>query len=148
MASTEIRGAFMRAIFAIVALCCPVIAIAQIAPSFNSGCTIGPQGSMSCGGLGPRPGAAESPNEEGKKGPSLSTLYIRLEPEGTFESRSFPGDCVLIGINGGDLLNEKAPFRHLYLDKDTVTLMPKEQPFRLRNHSSKTVEFQVIEIQR
>jgi hypothetical protein len=138
----------MRAIFAIVALGCPLIAIAQIAPSFHSGCTIGPQGGMTCSGLGPKPSAAESPNEEGKRGPSVSNLYIRLEPEASFKSTSFPGDCVLLGINAGDLLNEKAPFGHVYLDKNSVTLMPKEQPFRLRNHSSKTVEFQVIEIQR
>ena len=143
----------MRAIFAIVALCCPVIATAQITTSFNDGCTIGPRGSMMCEGLGPapiprKPGALESPNDEGKRGPSLSTLYIRLEPGASFKSTSFRGDCVLLGINGGGLSNEMAPFRKVDLDKNSVTLMPKELPFRLRNQSSRTVEFRVIEIQR
>ena len=57
-------------------------------------------------------------------------------------------DYVLLGINGGDLLNEKTPFRHLSLEKDAVTLMPEGQPFQLRNHSSKTVELRVIEVLR
>ena len=141
----------MRAIFAIVALCWPAIAIAQIVPSFNWGCTIGPRGGMVCNGLGsgPRkPSAVESPNDEGKRGPSLFTLYIRLEPGAPFKSASFPGDCVILGINGGGLSNEMAPFRKVDLEKNSVTLMPRELPFRLRNQSSKTVEFQVIEIRR
>jgi len=132
----------MRTIFAIAALCWPAIAIAQVTTSFNSGCTIGPQGSMMCEGLSP------GPRKPGAVGPFLSTLYIRLERGASFKSTSFPGDCVLLGINGGGLSNEMAPFRKVDLDKNIVTLMPKEQPFRLRNQSSKTVEFQVIEIQR
>lgn len=143
----------MRAIFAIVALCWPAVAIAQITTSFNDGCTINRQGGMMCNGLGPgpsprRPGTLEGPNDEGKKGPSLSTLYIRLEPGASFKSAACPGDCVLLGVNGGGLSNEMAPFRTVDLDKYSVTLMPKEIPFRLRNQSSKTVEFRVIEIRR
>ena len=143
----------MRTIFAIVALCWPAVAIAQITTSFNSNCTIYPRGGMGCNGLSPapiprKPGALESPNDEGTRGPSLSTLYIRLEPGASFKSTACPGDCVLLGINGGGLSNEMAPFRKVDLDKYSVTLMPKEQPFRLRNQSSKTVEFRVIEIQR
>lgn len=53
-----------------------------------------------------------------------------------------------MSISGGDLLNEKAPFLHVSLEKDNVTLMPKEQPFRLRNKGSDNVEFRMIEIRR
>ena len=126
------------------------MAVAQIASSASYGCTI-VHGGMSCDGLvapSRAPGAAKSPIEESKKGPTLSILDIRLEPGASFKSTSFPGDCVLLGINGGDILNEMAPFRHVDLEKNAMTLMPREQPFMLRNESSKTVEFRVIEIQR
>ena len=36
---------------------------------------------------------------------------------------------MIIGINGGDLLNEKAPFLYVALAKDHVTLMPKDKNF-------------------
>jgi len=140
----------MRTTFAIAALCCPVVGMAQIASSASYGCTV-VHGGMNCDGLVASsrvPSVAKSPIEEGKKGPTLSILDIRLEPGASFKSTSFPGDCVLLGINGGGLLNEMPPFRHVDLDRNTATLMPRELPFRLRNNSSKTVEFRVIEIQR
>jgi hypothetical protein len=37
---------------------------------------------------------------------------------------------------------------HVSLEKDSVTLMPKEQPFRLRNKGSDDAEFRLIEIRR
>lgn len=45
-------------------------------------------------------------------------------------------------------MNEKAPFLHVSLQKDSVSLMPKEQPFRLRNKGSTDVKFRLIQIQR
>ena len=43
-------------------------------------------------------------------------------------------------------MNEKKPFRNVSLGKGSVTLLPRGKPYRLRNNSSVTVEFRVIEI--
>lgn len=140
----------MRTMFAIAALCCPVMAMAQITSSDNLGCTIVAQGGVFCNGLSAVPSkpSAVKPNEEGKKGPTLLLWNITLEPGASFERPYARADYALLGINGGELLNEKTPFLHVSLDKDSVTLMPREQPFRLRNNSSQSVKFRVIEIQR
>ena len=96
---------------------------------------------MGCNGIG-----VSSAKGQGKT-PKLLITHFTLEPGATLEP---PGDsdCLLIGINGGDLLNEKPPFLHVDLGSDSVTLMPREQPFRLRNKGSENAEFRMIEIRR
>jgi len=98
---------------------------------------------MSCNGI-----VSPETKEEGKKLPKLFITDFILEPGAALDQPSSSSDCLLVGINGGDLVNENAPFLHVSLEKDSVTLMPREQPFRLRNKGSDTVEFRLIEIQR
>ena len=133
----------MRTMIALAALFGPAIAVAQVTSSENMGCTV-IKGGMSCNG--PSPGLKKF--EEGKKGPKLRIWNLKLEPGAAFVQPSALSDCVVLGINGGEVLNEKAPFLHVSLAKNSVILMPKEQPFRLRNTGTESVEFRVIEIQR
>jgi hypothetical protein len=116
---------------------------AQINSSANLGCTVTTGGGLGCGGI-----VNPEPNNEEKKLPRLSVTRYNVGPGGELERPSSNTDFLIIGINGGDLLNEMPPFRHVSLDKDIVTLMPKEQAFRLRNKTGDNVEFEVIEIQR
>ena|SRR5579864_4783049 len=130
----------MRAMLALVVLIVP--ATAQVTSSANLGCTaVAPRG-MACNGLSV-PGT-----EKGKSLPKLFVTHFTIEPGGAVEEPGSSSDCVIIGVNGGDLVNEKPPFLHVSLEKDTVTLMPKEQPFRLRNKGSENVEFRLLEIRR
>lgn len=99
---------------------------------------------MACNGI---IGVGKEEQKE-KKIPKLFITHFILEPGAVLDQPSSSSDCLLVGINGGDLLNENAPFLHVYLGKDSVTLMPREQPFRLRNKGSDTVEFRLIEIRR
>jgi hypothetical protein len=78
----------------------------------------------------------------------LFVTHFTIAPGAAVEEPSSSSDCLIIGINGGDLVNEKPPFLHVSLEKDAVTLMPKEQPFRLRNKGSQDVEFRLLEIRR
>jgi hypothetical protein len=133
---------FMRTMIALVALFGPAIAVAQVTSSENMGCTV-IQGGMSCNGLSPG-----LDSFEGKKGPKLRIWNLKLEPGAAFVQPSALSDCVVLGINGGEVLNEKAPFLNVSLAKNSVILMPKELPFRLRNKGTESVELRVIEIQR
>jgi hypothetical protein len=128
---------------ALLTLCCLASATAQVISSENMGCTVVAGGGMSCNGIGD---GKQEENE--KKIPKLFITHFLLEPGAAFEQPSPSSDCLIIGINGGDLLNEKLPLLHVSLEKDSVTLMPKEQPFRLRNKGSDNVEFRLIEIRR
>lgn len=128
---------------ALVALCGPAIATAQVISSENLGCTVVAAGGMACNGIG-----VDKIKEEEKKLPKLFVTRFTLEPGAALEEPSSSSDCLIIGINGGDLLNEKMPLLHVSLERDSVTLMSKEQPFRLRNKGSDNVEFRLIEIRR
>jgi len=76
------------------------------------------------------------------------TADVLPQPEAVLVHGITPQKTLLEGISEGALVNEKTPFRSLSLGKGSVTLMPRGKPFRLRNKSSVTVEFRVIEIRR
>ena len=133
----------MRTMLALVALCAPLIATAQVISSANLGCTVVASGGMACNGIGD----PETKKGE-KKAPKLFLTHFTLEPGAALDQPSTASDCLIIGINGGDLLNEEMPLLYVSLAKDAITLMPREQPFRLRNKGSGSVEFRMIEIRR
>lgn len=137
----------MRTMFAIAVLCCPVMAVAQIAPSSGLVCTVGVRGPMACSGP---PAIPKAPNNKAAETdlPRLVLTEIELEAGAAWNMQSALSDYLIEGINGGTLENEKTPFRHVSLAKGSLTLMPRGEPFRLRNKSTVTVEFRVIEIRR
>ena len=133
-------GGNMRILGLLVVLCCPVALIAQVASS-EVGCTVSVGGVMACNG--PQPGKTP-----GYKSPILLFLHISLAPGASFDSYDSEPDCLIFGIDGGMLVNELAPFGEVSLRKDSVTLMPRELAYRLRNTTSRTIEFRVAEVRR
>jgi hypothetical protein len=132
----------MRAMLAVLVLIGPLMMTAQVTSSTNLGCTAYAPRGMSCNGIG-------VPDTQGGTNlPKLFVTHFRIAPGAQVEEPSSSSDCLIIGINGGDLVNEKPPFLHVSLEKDAVTLMPREQPFRLRNKGSQDVEFRLLEIRR
>jgi hypothetical protein len=115
---------------------------AQVISSGNFGCTVGP-----AGGMGMRCNGITSPNSRGKE-PQLFVTHVVVETGAALNFPNSSSDYLIIGIRGGNLMNEKPPFRPVSLEKDVVTLMPRGQPFRLRNKAKDKVEFQLIEIRR
>jgi hypothetical protein len=132
----------MRAMLAVLVLIGPLMTTAQVTSSSNLGCTVHAPRGMSCNGIG------VPDTENGTNLPKLFVTHFRIAPGAEVEEPNSSSDCLIIGINGGDLVNEKPPFLHVSLEKDAVTLMPREQPFRLRNKSSQDVEFRLLEIRR
>jgi hypothetical protein len=111
----------------------------QLGTSANLACTIVSKGGMACNGISSPPRLPL---------PNVQVTHFIVEPGGVLDGSAASGDRLIIGIDGGDLLNEKEPFLHVFLEKDYVTLMPKEKSFRLRNTTARNVEFRLIEIQR
>ena len=136
------------ATFAVLMLCCPVIERAQVAPSSGLGCLVIAGGGMTCNG--PTSPPTDSNNKASQTDfPQLLLTEMRLEAGATFDVRgNARSDYLIEGIDEGSLVNEKSPFRFVSLHKGSVILMPSGKPFRLRNKSSITVEFRVIEIRR
>lgn len=97
---------------------------------------------MTCNG----PGVPQTEREKDR--PRLIVTDMRLEAGASWNCPDAFSDYLVLGINGGDLINEKPPFLHVSLDEGSVTLLPSGRLFRLRNDGSKMVEFGVIEIQR
>ncbi|HET7891084.1 MAG TPA: hypothetical protein VFL34_06140 [Candidatus Sulfotelmatobacter sp.] len=56
-------------------------------------------------------------------------------------------DVLIVGVNNGELVNEKkSPQSHVNVSNGLVMLMPKEEPYLLRNIAKENLELLVIEI--
>lgn len=127
-----------------IALGLAIMVSVQVSPSGNMVCTVVGTGGLSCNG----PGPIATRNDREKKSPQLLDGLFIVKPGAALDQPNPFVDCRIVGIARGDLVNEKAPFLHVSLQKDSVTLMPKEQPFRLRNRGPMDVKFRLIQIQR
>src|SRR5215475_3373055 len=56
-------------------------------------------------------------------------------------------DVLIVGMNNGELVNEKkSPQSHVNISNGSVILMPKEEPYLLRNTGNEKLELLVIEV--
>ena len=56
---------------------------------------------------------------------------------------------LIVGMNGGELVNEKKSLQnHVNVSSGLVMLMPKEEPFLLRNIEKENLELLVIEVRK
>ena len=129
-------------VLVLVAASGSVLARSQVTSSANMGCTV-TSGGMACNGIG-----SPERNEEEKQSPRLFVTDFILQPGAALDEPGSISDCLILGINGGDLVNEKTPFLHVSLEKNSVTLLPKGHPYRLRNKGTENVDLRLIEIRR
>lgn len=58
-------------------------------------------------------------------------------------------DVVIVGMNNGEFVNEKkSPPSHVNVSSGSVILMPKEEPYLLRNVGKESLELLVIEVRK
>jgi hypothetical protein len=58
-------------------------------------------------------------------------------------------DMLIVGMNNGELVNEKNSSQsHVNVSNGFVMLMPKEEPYLLRNIGKENVELLVIEVRK
>ena len=84
---------------------------------------------------------------------SRSTLFVTrfiLTPGAPLDSQTIVGGEVLIvGRNNGEVINEKkSPPSHITVHDGSVMLMPKEEPYLLRNVGKENLELLVIEVRK
>ena len=115
---------------------------AQVLPTSNGTCTVAPSGQEGCGwwsGV--------------KANDSRSALFVTryiLAPGAPLDSQSIVGGVVVIvGKSNGELINEKkSPPSHINVYDGSVMLMPKEEPYFLRNIGKAKVALLLIEVRK
>ena len=77
----------------------------------------------------------------------LIDTLVRLSP-GALLTRWVPGDDeLIIGMGKGELTNEaKSPHVDVSVGEGSIFLMPKDEPYKLRNVGKQDVEVRVIRI--
>ena len=127
---------------------------AQVWPTSSGSCTVAPSGQEGCdwwAGLGSRKVTTTKPPDLASDSRSalFVTLYI-LAPGASLDSQSIVGGEVLIvEKNNGEVINEKkTPPSHIGVYDGSVMLMPREEPYLLRNIGREKVELLVIEVRK
>ena len=107
----------------------------QVLPASQGSCSVSPSGLERCEWMG------------GAKDSKLFVTRFILAP-GAPLSRPVEGrDDLIIAMNHGEFVNEKkSPVSHVPLSNGLVMLMPKEEPYLLRNVGKENVELLLIEI--
>ena len=82
-------------------------------------------------------------------GPSSQLFVTRciLAPGAPLNPFVESRDVLIVGMNNGELVNEKkSPQSHVNVFNGLVILMPKEEPYLLRNTGKEKLELLVIEV--
>lgn len=145
----------LPAICIFISICIATTA-AQIMPKSNGSCGVAASGVASCDWISEiniRRDVTSQTTEE-RSNPVhdsdtalVVTTYI-LAPGAPLDSRGIVGGEVLIvGRNNGEVVNEKkSPPAHINVFENLVMLMPKNEPYLLRNIGKDNLELLLIEI--
>ena len=135
----------------VFALCSSLTTATQVPPADSGGCGISSSGTVSCSFLSAMPvkkadgsGAAQNAPADGR---DFMVIRIRLSP-GAPLTKWFAGeDEVIVGMGKGDLANEaKSPLADIPVSEGSVFLMPKDEPYKLRNVGKQELEILVIRV--
>jgi hypothetical protein len=127
----------------VFALCYCLTTAAQIFPSGSCGCGVSSSAvSCSCAS-GMSRSKASAPVERSQ----LIETRVRLAP-GSLLTKWIPGDDeIVIGMGSGQLSNDaKSPTVNVSVTEGSMFLMPKDEPYRLRNVGKQDIEVRVIRI--
>ena len=82
--------------------------------------------------------------------PAVFTTRFILAPGGLIDSRSIVGgEVLIIGRNNGEIMNEKkSQPDHINVYGGLVMLMPKGEPYLLRNVGKDDVDLLLVEIRK
>jgi hypothetical protein len=127
-------------------------------PTSNGSCGVAASGVASCdwiSAINIRQGVTRQTTDKPSNlahdsHPALFVTTFILAPGAALDSQAIVGGEVLIvGRNKGEVMNEdKSPPSRIDVYKDLVMLMPKEEPYLLRNIGKDNVELLLIEIRK
>lgn len=85
----------------------------------------------------------------GVKSSKLHVTRYLLAPGAPLNPPVEGHDALIVGMNKGELVNEKnSPPSHVNISNGLVMLMPKEEPYLLRNIGKDSLELLVIEVRK
>ena len=123
-----------------------VTATAQILPTSNGSCRVTASGLESCNWMS---GVSHEKTHNDTDGPRSQLFVTRciLAPGAPLNPSVEGRDVLIVGMNNGELVNEKkSPQSHVNVSNGLVILMPKEEPYLLRNTGKEKLELLVIEV--
>jgi mannose-6-phosphate isomerase-like protein (cupin superfamily) len=133
--------------------CYPLTATAQVLPTSSGSCGVGADGLHTCDWMS----GVSRPNEATGKTTHLaddvqSELFVTrfiLAPGAPLNPLIEGREVVIVGMNNGELLNEKkSPPTHVNVRNGLVMLMPKGEPYLLRNVGKTKLELLMIEVRK
>lgn len=123
---------------------------AQIRPISNGSCRVSASGLESCNWMSgisvakANPSKIPNTSEDGQT-KLFVTRYI-LAPGAPLKP-PVEGNALVVGMTSGELANEnKSPQNRLYVTNGSVILMPKQEPYLLRNVGKQSLEVLLIEL--
>ena len=123
-----------------------VTATAQILPTSNGSCRVAASGLESCNWMSGVSHEKAHNDTDGPRSQLFVTRYI-LAPGAPLNPSVEGRDVLIVGMNNGELVNEKrSPQSHVNVSTGLVILMPKEEPYLLRNTAKEKLELLVIEV--
>jgi hypothetical protein len=126
---------------------------AQVLPTSNGSCGISASGVESCNWISAitlrNAGTTKTPDTAADLRPKLFVTRCILVPGAPLSPLVEGTDVLIVGMNKGELVNEKkSPQSHVNVSSGLVMLMPKEEPYLLRNTGKENLDLLVIEIRK
>jgi hypothetical protein len=85
----------------------------------------------------------------GVKSSKLLVTRYALAPGAPLNPPAEGHDALVVGMSNGELVNEKkSPPSHVNVSNGSVMLMPKEEPYLLRNIGKDNLELLVVEVRK
>ncbi len=133
--------------------CHPFAATAQVLPTSNGSCGVGANGLHTCSWLSgvsqPREAATKTTHQADDVRSELYVTRFTLVPGAPLEALIEGREVLIVGMNNGELLNEKKlPPAHVDVRNGLVMLMPKDEPYLLRNVGKTNLELLMIEVRK
>jgi hypothetical protein len=126
---------------------------AQVLPTSNGSCGISTSGLESCDWMSAitlqKSGTTKAADTAADSRPKLFVTRCILAPGAPLNPLGDKTDVLIVGMNNGELVNEKkSPQSHVNVTSGLVMLMPKEEPYLLRNIGKDNLELVVIEVRK
>jgi mannose-6-phosphate isomerase-like protein (cupin superfamily) len=126
---------------------------AQVLPTSNGSCGISASGVESCNWISAitlrEAFTAKTVDTSADSRPRLFVTHCSLAPGAPLTPLVEGTDELIVAMNNGELVNaKKSPENHIEVSSGFVMLMPKEEPYLLKNIGKENLELLVIEVRR
>lgn len=127
-----------------------IVATAQVLPTSTGSCAVSASGLEDCDWTAAMALHRGDPNKSaGAAKDERSQVFVTrfiLSPAASFRAPVAGHDNFIVGMSDGELVNEaKSPPTHTYVSNGSVILMPKEEPYLLRNVGKQRLDLLLIE---